>query len=274
MMRTLKILFLILYCFCCYQPLKAQDTAHYNGMRGLVDHIAHVFKDNHPELSFFKYHLISPDGNIYDWYNGKNDGTDSITRMLDYLNTVKDLELSNFNPDDNSVNLKKLESTMLTHLQNGLTPISLSFVEYADFKDSTILLNLIDWQNNQFTETRRDGYYPFVKKKFFSASALNHVIKIPQFNFYLDDDLIQSNIRNKIDSIYINFGDSMGFVSIEKGNLYQVSYNTPGLKNCVVKLKSDKDYFYSTFQIYDSTQVNNQGKAATVCGLSIENPDV
>ena len=257
-MKKIKQLLSILLCLIGTQDISAQttNTVSYTSMRAMIDNITHVFKDNHPELNYFKYHLVSTDGNIYDWYNGKNDETNSTTFMLSYLTAVKDLELSNYNANDNSVNVKALQRNMIKHLQNGLTPISLSFVEYYDFKDSTIRLNLVNWANNQFTETILNGYYPFVKKKFFSASALNHVIKMPQFNFYLDDSLIQSNIRNKIDSVYINFDDNNGFIPIQKGNLYQVYYNSRGLKNCIMKLKSDATYYYSKFQIYDSTMVN------------------
>lgn len=275
-MKKLQLLF-VFFILSGINKLFCQDTVYFNGMRGMVDKVCEAFKQNHPNLAFFKYHLVSTDGNIYDWYKGKNDGKDSLNFILSYLNAVNDLELSNFNAQDSSVRLSKLQKNMIKTLQNGLTPLSISFVEYEDFKDSTIMLNLIGWQNNQFTETQVYNYYPFKKKKFFMGCALNHVIKMPQFNFYMDESLIQSNIRNQIDSIYIDFGDSLGYRNLELNNSIQVSYPYPGLKNCTFKIKSGADYYYSTFQIYDSTQVNTQNKltnsSTASCNTPVKPPD-
>lgn len=273
-MKKLSFFLLKIYILIGINKTYAQDTIHYDGMRALLDNVCQVFKQNHPNVSFFKYHLASPDGNIYDWYKSKNDGTDSLNFILTYLNAVNDLELSNFNIEDTSVSFLRVQNSMITALQKGFTPLSFAFVEYEDFKDSTIIQNLIDWKDNKFTEKTINNYYPFEKKKFFLASALNHVIKIPQFNFYLDESLIQSNIRNQIDSIYIDFGDSLGFRVLELNTSIQLSYSSQGLKNCMMKIKSDTTFYYSSFQIYDSTQVESGNKFSTSsCSTPVKSPD-
>ena len=273
-MKTLQLLLVSIMALFAHTQTCAQDTVRYAGMREFIDDVTGVFKTNHPGLTFFKYHLISTDGNIYDWYKGKNDGTDSINSFLYYANAVKDLELSNFNPDDTSVSFDKMCTSGFKHMGKGKTPLSLSFVEYEDFKDSTLYLNLIGWSSNKFTETTLNGYYPFVKKRFFMASALNEIIKMPNFNFYLDDELIFSNIRNKMDSIFIDFGDNGGFRHINKGESYAISYPNEGPKNCIVKLKTDQGYNYSTFIIYDSTQTGSGIASAAARAASAFAPTI
>lgn len=95
------------------------------------------------------------------------------------------------------------------------------------------------------------------------GSALNHVIKSPELKFVLSENLIMSNIRAQIDSVFINFNDSSGYRYINFGEVILVNYSSKGLKNCTLKLKSNNQFYYSTFQIYDSTTVNTQNKFAS-----------
>lgn len=252
-MRKLKILLVTIIFFSGSQThLSAQDTVKWKGINNLLDNVTHVFKSNHPGLTFFKYHLISPDGNVYDWY-GNNNSSDSIISLPYYLNAVKDLQLSNFDTISNPVAIARLQRAMIPRLQQGYTPLSFSFVEYEDLKDSTIGLGRIGWDNNQFTETVVAGFYPFKKKRLFIASALNHIIKTPEIKFIIDDSLILSNIPGLVDSIYVNFDNGTGFTPLRKGQTYSISYGNEGLKNCVMKIKASSNYYYSSFQIYDST---------------------
>jgi hypothetical protein len=266
-----RFLFLLLFISARLNHLYAQDTVYFSGIRNLLDSVSGIFKENHSELTFFKYHLISTSGNVYDYFKGNID-TDSTTEMLTYLNTVKEVGLSNFNPEDSSVSIVNLEKRMLDLLDTGYTPISLTFVEYSDFKDSTIALELVGFENNAFTETQVSEYYPFEKKRLFTGSVLNHVIKNPTQKFFIDEKLIQSNIREEIDSLYIDFDDSNGFIPVELNQAFSISYNSEGLKNCVMKIKAAGDYYYSKFQIYDSTL--NFNSYANSLISSVIQPDI
>lgn len=251
-----KILYLAVIALALFRgSMLAQDTVQFNSIRAMLDNVAGVFKTNHPGLSFFKYHLFSTDGNVYDFYKGKNDGTDSVTNFLNYFVAVQDVELSNFNADDTLVKSKRVFDAMVPVLQEGMCPLSLMFVEYDDFKDSTLGLGLINFDSNRFTEIVDANYNPFAKRRLFTGSALNHVIKGGSLEFLLTENLIQSNIRSVIGSVAIDFGDEQGFIPITIGVPHAVNYTSKGLKNCVMRLQSDTGYFYSTFQIYDSTSV-------------------
>ncbi len=251
----------------------AQDALQFHGFREVVDHITHVFKDNHPELSFFKYRLISDPYNIYDFYSGRGNGRDSVCNTLNYLRLVNDLAVSNYQNDDLLINSNFIQRQLIKGLEKRTTPISLAFIEYSDFKDSAVLLNSFDWENNQFTEKLIRGFYPFQKKRLFASSALNQVLFTSPINFAIEDSTILSNIPGKINSIEVDFADGHGYLPITKGSVYPVRYDEDGLKKIQVKIRADTSYFYSSFTIVDSSRSRLQNNLYSGCNTAITPPD-
>ncbi|HTA63258.1 MAG TPA: hypothetical protein VK835_12410 [Bacteroidia bacterium] len=232
------------------------DTLRFDRYKDFVNSVTHVFKDNHPELSFFKFRVFPSNSpiNIYDLFKGN--GTDSAINFSDYLSLVNLLEISNYNEEGN-VNLDSLTNNLITSKLNkpSVTPISLSFIEYSSFDDTIVDKEILGFSNGQFAETIIPGYYPFKKGKLFASSALNEVFQSSPINFMLNDTFILSNIADRIDSIYIDFADGNGFVPIIKGINYPVSYDTDGQKKIKVALSAYGQQYISSFTIIDSSHV-------------------
>ena len=275
-----KKLLLITMLITCIAGF-AQDTLKFNKYREFPDYVTQVFKQNHPELTFLKYRAFTPIRNIFDFYTGmpsESSSTDSVCNVGRYLSLVKTLAVANYDTTGN-INMNYTINNMINYVSKGLTPISLSFVEYSEFKDSAIALNCIGFNNNQFTENCPTGFYPFQKNRLFASSSLNQIIYSSQVNFLINDSLILSNIPTAIDSIYIDFADGNGLIPVIKGNTYSVNYGSDGIKKVQVKIKSATNYYKSFFTLYDSASVGNPlsrnsgNNSVSSCANGVQLPD-
>ncbi len=270
-----KKVFIILVGLLLGTFLKGQDTLKFNKYKEFPDYVTRIFKINHPELTFLKYRVFTPTLNIFDFFKGIS--SDSVCTPLKYLNLVRDLEVANYDTST-SINLPYIQSCMFNYVSKGVTPISISFIEYSEFKDSTFILGSIGFANNQFVENSPSGYNPFKKDRLFASSALNEVHYTPQVNFLFNDSLLLSNIPGRIDSTYIDFDDGNGFVSILKGNIYSINYLTDGVKKLKVKIKADTSYYNSSFTIVDSaaSSLGNKitsGNSVSSCSTPVQLPN-
>jgi hypothetical protein len=270
--RKLLLIAMLIACRAGFAQNGASDTLKFNKYREFPDYVTQVFKKNHPELTFLKYRVFTPTTNIFDWYKGysspaytNNEGgytvpahTDSICNAIKYLGMVNSLEISNYDTVGN-INLQYTFNNLINYMSKGYNPISLSFIEYSEIKDTAIYLNCIGFNNStsQFTENAPNGFNPFQKDRLFAASSLNQVVYTSQVNFLINDSLILSNIPSAIDSIYIDFADGNGLVPVTKGNVYSINYATEGIKNLQLKIKADTAYYSSFFTMYDSASVGN-----------------
>lgn len=252
----------------------AQDTLHFGDYREFPDYVTHIFKDNHPDLTFLKYRVFTPQYNIFDYYKGNPD--DSVCTPLKYLSLVNDLSVSNYDQSP-KVNLPYIQRQLFNYVSQGITPISLSFIEYSEFKDSTVFMNCVGFNNNQYTEGCPSGYNPFKKNRLFAASALNEVHDNATINFLFNDSLLLSNIGGLIDSLYIDFDDGKGFVPLIKGSVYPIGYDTDGSKTLKLRMKADTAFYNASFSIVVSAggaQRTSSVNSVSSCSTSPDVPDL
>ncbi len=261
MKYTLK--FCIAYLFFLFPFVgMASDTLKFNGYKDFANYTTSTFKQKYPSLTFLKYRLITPQYNIFDFYRGG--ASDSVCNVLKYLSMVNDLDIANFQ-DDSKINLKYLEDYLFENLRKGVEPISFSLLEYSSYKDSTIALGYVSFQNNKFIDNSPSNYFPFKKDTLFAASVLNQVINHNQINFLLNDSLLLSNINtNDVDSILIDFDDGGGFRPISLGHSKTVTYTTRGNKIITTKIKIGTKEFISKCSIDIEPEEGNNKSVESV----------
>jgi hypothetical protein len=245
-MKKPSYLFLAFASFFIFR-VGATDTLKFDRIKDIGGYVTSVYKEKYAELTFFKHRLISPTLNIYDTYQGRE--SDSILNFTSYLGFVNDLDLSNFN-DDSIINVDYIENRAIEYGEQNTIPISLTVVEYHLFKDSTIALNYIDFQNNQFVDNSPSNYFPFRKDTLFAACALNQIFDNNNLNFILTDSLLLTNLNGfPFDSLLIDFDDGNGYKTFNKGQMINVNYTGNGLKIIRLKKIVGNRCFYAKFKI-------------------------
>ncbi|MCC6463571.1 MAG: hypothetical protein IT260_24085 [Saprospiraceae bacterium] len=242
-----KIFIPLLVIFTMFGAVAQNDTLKFEGAKQFSDYVTGVYKLKYPSLTFLKHRLVTPQYNVYDYYKGLE--SDSICNALKYLLLVNDLDVSNYS-NDAKINLLYLERLMLQEIAKNITPISIAFVEYSEFKDSALLLNAVDFLNNKFVDKSPPWFYPFKKSILFASSPLNQVIYGNKVNFLFNDSLFLSNLEGSIaNSIEIDFDDGKGYVRLVNGKVVTIEYVKNGIKKIKAKLSYKGKTYYSSSQI-------------------------
>lgn len=137
---------------------------------------------------------------------------------------------SDFETTWNSERLGTQEQTMVL---SGL------FYKYAQLKDNALQTNLLAFTNNQFSDVFVNGVWqnPYRESRTFAMSPAITTYSGLHFNIHLPSISFQSNYKNEIQSIQIDFNNGEGYVTVPFDQLVPVSYANEGYYNWNYKLK-------------------------------------
>jgi hypothetical protein len=276
-MKAIKYILFRSICFFSIINATAQDTLKFNGIKDFTDYLTTEYRNKYPSVQFLKHKLITPVRNIYDNYTGTRN-TDSVSSSLVYMGIANDINISSFRNED-FIKLDFLNKKMIEGANKKYAPLSFSFIEYHSFKDSTIFLNLINFQNNRYNDLSPIGFFPFKKEILFASTCLNEIYNTSEITFQLNDSLIFTNLdKTKINSISIDFGDGNNYIPVNTNSLHSVSYSSNGLKIIKVKLIYNNNVYISKSKI--QIQVPNPLALSAInlpnidCFISGEQQDV
>ncbi|MES2134448.1 MAG: T9SS type A sorting domain-containing protein [Bacteroidota bacterium] len=271
-MKIVRYTLILALIFSFYLKVNAQngtDTSFYQSFKAMTSYLYGSYKSHYPQVTFLKYKYIMPD-NIYDKYKGSPD--DSVLSTVSYMQLVNGLDISNFDLHPR-INLPYLQGKMFESMTDNTTPISLTYTEYEDYKDSAVILNTVDFDGKQVIDISPAGFYPLKKSVLFAACALNEIFNTGDIDFIVEDSLILSNISpDRIGPLMIDFDDANGFINITTGQVYSIHYNSSGYKLIKTKTVVDNDTILSV----SSIQISPSSRANSVssCNTGSTNPDL
>lgn len=242
---------------------RAQDTIKVENFKELSNYVTANFTAKYPGLTFLRYRLISPVANIFDTYQGSaNDPTLTFT---DFYGLINDASMANCK-EDPKINTKHMQQLLLNTLSNNKTALCISLIENYKFKDSTIIFEYVDFQNNKFIDNSPAGYFPFDKDTLFAVCPLNEVLSTNTVSFYFDEDQFLSNLDfNQISSLKVDFGDGIGFRELKLKSTNEVLYSTDGEKTIQVELIMNGQTFISKSKITINTTSANRTNSTLSC---------
>jgi hypothetical protein len=240
-----KLMILILSIHSIIFVNAQDDTVRVDNFKELGHYFTQNFKVNYPYLTYCRYNLISPTANIFDLYQGQMD--DPTINVIQYLGLVNSLSLANYDVDD-KINLKYLQNKLVDNLTQGLYPISISLIENYKFKDSTVALGYIGFENNRYVDYSPLDFDIFEKDTLFSSCVLNQVFDSESIVFTFDESLFLSNIPfEDVNSIEVDFDNGKGYVPIQ--DYHTINYLKDDFYRINVKLIINSKTFYSSFGI-------------------------
>ncbi|MBC7413247.1 MAG: T9SS type A sorting domain-containing protein [Bacteroidia bacterium] len=232
--------------------LKAQDTLRVDNLKALGNYVFSNINNKYPEIDYCKYKLITPVSSVFDIFQGNVN--DSITNFIGYYQLLNNLDIAS--------NVKTTHASQILNAisnQNNInkTPISITLIENYKFRDSTISNNYIDFVNNKFVDNSPYNFYPFQKDTLFSISPLNQIIEGSSVNFTYNTDVLITNIdKNKIDSIFIDYSDGLGYRVLLANET--INYITGGNKIIAVKLFIQNRVFYAKSTLEIKSNITNK----------------
>lgn len=245
-------------------------------------------------LSFFAQTLFAQNDSIVNMYVSMIDSvfseidTADISTGLLIERSIPMLEINNFNGSDTSVAcdtyswLQIYKQLYLAHfnlsefnfsdtlenkypkkvLEYETIEIGMIFYDYNKFHHDALNNGLIELDsiNNKILDLSGSNESPFDTSTCFAIAPFSIEIEAGTYNFYINPNLIVSNITDSFDEIYIDFHQGRGYETVTVGSTMVVSYSTPGEKIISMKVVvQDKTYYPE-----GSIDVNQSGGGGSV----------
>ncbi len=263
-----KSILSLLAVFICINT-NAQDTLKFKDYKKFTDYVTSAYAHKYHDLEFFKYKLVGSPINIYDAHKGEI--SDTILTTISYLSLINDLDISNFKHHA-KINMDYTMQRMIDGVNKNYVPLSITFVEYSDFKDTAWASQMVSWYKGQFIDNAPHDFYPFRKKYLFASAPLNQAFETNTINFFLDNNLFLSNIPfHNFSNLVADFDDGNGFVPLSTGTNLSVIYSSTGEKKIQVKATYAGKEYYSASKI---TILANNNNTRSGCSTTPQPPDV
>ena len=152
-----------------------------------------------------------------------------------------------------------------TYKTNNIIPILIMDLEYNQLKETAIIDSLIYEDNDIFKDVFPRNESPYEIKRVISFSPATDVIYKNDYTFLLSQQFFFTNQSSLPTSIEIDFDDGNGFVQLNWGNAYFVTYNDPNVaKTLSLRLIYDND---ST----ESQSILKSSSKCTECNQFLQN---
>ena len=132
--------------------------------------------------------------------------------------------------------LQGYKQTLKAHRDSGYVPLTLTVGQYNELKDSAIADSLIRYKNGQLEDIANRPANPYKTQYLAAGSPAMRSIAAYPVTYRIPDALITGPLRDSISQLYINFGDSAGYRTVQTGTDYGIDYADTGQKTLTYKV--------------------------------------
>ncbi|MEL6866333.1 MAG: hypothetical protein AAFP19_18035, partial [Bacteroidota bacterium] len=143
-------------------------------------------------------------------------------------------------------------------------PISLLHFDYQRLREDAVDLNLLDSLNGQLQDVVGRPQSPYVDRQLFVGNSLLSEVSQQNLTFCLSSNLLYTNTTENIQQVQIDFGDGLGFRSMNLDQCLAVSYVEDGLKHIkLYYVDSQGDSLWTQFVLWIEAPATSRVYAAT-----------